>query len=150
SPVGVTASPSTALSSSALLPPRQQAANALAVLLAQSGTDRTAIGRAVSAAKGCLGLRQDETVFENAGSSRQSLLENLATLPGGSSLPAVMLHHLTSAWQESSQADQYYARWAQDAISRGCTPGSYASDPNFIASVGHAQKATADKEAFAA
>src|SRR5256885_8462595 len=66
SPAVVTTSPSTVLSSSALIPPRQQAANALAVLLAQSGTDRTAIRRAVNAAEGCSGLRQDETVFKNA------------------------------------------------------------------------------------
>jgi hypothetical protein len=143
----VTTSPSTVLSSSALLPPQQQAADALAELLAESGTDRTAIGRAVSAAEGCSDLKQDETVFKNAYSSRQSLLANLATLPDKSSLPAAMLHHLTLAWQESSQADQYYARWAHDAIT-GCRLGSYASDPNFRASAGPALKATADKEAF--
>lgn len=147
SSAAVTTSPSTVLSSSASLPPRQQAADALAELLAESGTDRTAIGRAVGAAEGCFALKQDETVFKNAYSSRQSLLANLATLPDKSSLPAAMLHHLTLAWQESSQADQYYARWAHDAIT-GCRLGSYASDPYFKASAGPALKATADKEAF--
>lgn len=147
SSVVVTTSPSTALSSSTLLPPQQQAASALAALLAESGTDRTAIGQAVSAAEGCSDLKQDEMVFKNADSSRQSLLADLATLPGGSSLPAGMLHHLTLAWQESSQADQYYARWAHHATT-GCRPGSYASDPYFKASAGPALKATADKEAF--
>lgn len=150
SPV-VPTSPSTVLSSSAWLPPRQQAAMALVALLAQSGADRTSVLQAVTAAMNCSNLSQDETVFRNAESSRQSLLAKLAVLPSAAYLPATMLQHLTAAWQESSQADQDYAKWAQDAAApHGCRPGSsYATDPHFETSAGHAQKASADKEAFA-
>ena len=43
---------------------RQQAAQALAALLAQSGTDRAAITQAFNAVAGCsAGLGQDETIF---------------------------------------------------------------------------------------
>jgi len=47
----------------------QQAAQALAALLAQSGTDRAAVTQAVYAVQGCSpGLDQDETVFSDAAS----------------------------------------------------------------------------------
>jgi hypothetical protein len=70
------------------LPPRQQAAQALAALLAQSGTDRAAVTQAVSAVAGCSpGLSQDETVFSNAAASRQTLLGKLAALADRSAVP---------------------------------------------------------------
>ena len=64
--------------SSPTLPPRRQAAQALAALLAQSGTDRAAVTRAVGAGAACSpGLSQDETIFSSAASSRQVLLGSL-------------------------------------------------------------------------
>ena len=131
-------------------PSRQQAANALAVLLAQSGTDRAAITQAFSAVAGCSpGLSQDETIFTNAASSRQALLGQLAALPDRSALPAPMLQDLTTAWQASGQADQDLANWTQDEISHGCST-SYQSDASYQAATGPDNQATTDKKAFAA
>jgi len=104
--------------SSPAVPPQRQAAQALAVLLAQSGTDRAAVTQAVSAVADCApGLGQDETIFSNAASSHQALLGKLAALPDRSALPASMLQDLTTAWQASGEADQDFAKWAQDEIS---------------------------------
>jgi eukaryotic-like serine/threonine-protein kinase len=132
------------------LPPRQQAAQALAVLLAQSGTDRAAITQAFSAVASCSpGLSQDETIFSTAASSRQALLGQLAALPDRSALPAPMLQDLTTAWLASAQADQDFANWTQDEISHGCST-NYQSDASYQAAMVPDHQATTDKKAFAA
>jgi len=132
------------------LPPQQQAAQALAALLAQSETDRVAVTQAVGAVADCSpGLSQDETIFANAASSHQSLLGELAALPDRSALPASMLQDLTAAWQESIEADQDLARWTQDEISHGCST-NYQSDASYQAVSVPDEAATTDKKAFAA
>jgi protein kinase-like protein len=129
---------------------RQQASQALAALLAQSGTDRAAVTRAVSAVADCSpGLSQDETIFSNAASSHQALLGQLAALPDRSALPASMLQDLTGAWQASAEADQDFATWTQDEISHGCSTNDH-SDASFRAAVAPDHQATTDKKAFAA
>jgi len=136
--------------SSPALPPRRQAAQALAALLAQSGTDRAAVTQAVSAVADCSpGLSQDETIFSNAASSRQVLLGKLAALPDRSALPALMLQDLTTAWQASGEADQDFAKWTQDEISQGCST-NYQSDAGYQAAMVPDDQATKDKKAFAA
>ena len=136
--------------SSPALPPRRQAAQALAALLARSGTDRAAVTQAVSAVADCSpGLSQDETIFSSAASSRQALLGELAALPDRSALPASMLQDLTTAWQESGQADQDFAKWAQDEISQGCSTNDQ-SDASYQAATVPNDQATQDKKAFAA
>jgi len=136
--------------SSPALPPRRQAAQALAALLAQSGTEGAAVTQAVSAVAGCSpGLSQDETIFSNAASSHQALLGKLAALPGRSALPAPLLQDLTTAWQASGQADHDFARWTQDEISHGCST-NYQSDASYQASAVPDDQATKDKKAFAA
>jgi hypothetical protein len=131
-------------------PTRRQAAQALAALLAQNGTDRTAVTQAVSAVAGCSpGLSQDETVFSNAAASHQALLGELADLPGRSALPAAMLQDLTMAWQASGQADQDFAQWTQDEIAHGCST-DYQSDASYRAAGAPDGQATKDKQAFAA
>ncbi len=132
------------------LPPQQQAAQDLARLLAQSGANRAAITQAFGAVADCSpGLSQDETIFSDAASSRQDLLGELAALPDRSALPAPMLQDLTLAWQASGQADQDFARWAQDEISQGCST-NYQSDPGYQAAMAPDERATKDKKAFAA
>jgi eukaryotic-like serine/threonine-protein kinase len=136
--------------SSPAVPPGRQAAQALAALLAQSGTDRTAVTQAVGAVADCSpDLSQDETIFANAASSHQSLLGKLAALPDRSALPASMLQDLTAAWQESIEADQDFARWTQDEISHGCST-NYQSDASYQAVSVPDEAATTDKKAFAA
>jgi eukaryotic-like serine/threonine-protein kinase len=146
------ASPASSPTPSAVssVPPRRQAAQALAALLAQSGTDRTAITQAFNAVADCsAGLSQDETIFSNAASSRQALLVKLAALQDRSALPASMLQDLTTAWQASGQADQDFARWTQDEISRGCRPNDQ-SDASYQAAIGPNDQATTSKKAFVA
>jgi hypothetical protein len=136
--------------SSPALPPRRQAAQALAALLAQSGTDRAAITQAFNAVAACSpGLSQDETIFSNAASSHQALLAKLAALPGRSALPASMMPDLTMAWQASGQADQDFAKWTQDEITQGCRTNDQ-SDASYRAATAPDEQATKDKKAFAA
>jgi hypothetical protein len=143
-------SPVSSGASSPGLPARQQAAEALAGLLAQSGTDRAAITQAFNAVAACSpGLSQDETVFSSAASSRQELLGKLAALTDRSALPASMLKDLTMAWEVSGEADQDFARWTQDEISRGCST-DYQADANYQDATVPDNQATAYKMAFAA
>jgi ribosomal protein L32 len=143
-----TSSPTSASSSAAAVPPRQQAAQALAGLLSQSGSDRAAVVGAVAAVQSCSGnLSQDEKVFRNSASSRQSLLAQLSDLPHRSLLPQAMLTDLTAGWQASVQADQDFVTWVQDEISQGCSMDSKA-DPAFAAATAPDTEATIDKKAF--
>ena len=148
-PPSAVPSPPSAVASPALSPQRQ-AAQALAALLAQSGTDRAAVTQAVNAVAACSpGLSQDETIFSNAASARQVLLGKLAGLPDRSALPASMLQDLTTAWQASGQADQDFANWTHDEISQGCSTNDQ-SDASFQAATVPDNQATKDKKAFAA
>ena len=148
-PSGVS-SPAPSAVASPALPTRQQAAQDLAELLAQSGTDRAAITQAFSGVASCSpGLSQDETIFSNAASSRQVLLGKLTAIADRSALPAAMLQDLTAAWQASGQADQDFAKWTQDEISHGCST-NYHSDPGYQAAATPDGRATRDKKAFAA
>lgn len=142
------APPAGTVSSPAAQPAQRQAARALAGLLAQSVTDRSSIVAAVSDVSQCgPNLHQDPQTFQAAVMSRQNLLGQLASLPGRSALPAPMLAALTSAWQSSIKADQYYAQWARDEMSNGCTSNN-TSDPNVQAAAGPDAQATAGKQAF--
>jgi hypothetical protein len=58
-----------------------------------------------------------------------------------------MLQDLTMAWQVSGEADQDFARWTQDEISRGCST-NYQSDANYKAAKTPDNQATAYKKAF--
>jgi hypothetical protein len=143
-------SPASSAVASPATPPQRQAAQALAVLLGQNGSDRAAVTRAVGAVADCsAGLSQDEVIFSNAASSRQALLGKLAALPDRSALPASMLQDLTTAWQASGQADQDFANWTQDEISHGCST-NYHSDASYRAVTVPDDQATKDKKAFAA
>jgi hypothetical protein len=142
-------SPAPSAVSSPALPPRRQAAQALAALLGQSGADRAAVTQAVNAVADCSpGLSQDETIFSNAASSHQALLGKLAALPDRSALPAPMLQDLTTAWRASGEADEDFAKWAQDEISQGCST-NYQSDANYQAITVPDDQATKYKKAFA-
>jgi hypothetical protein len=150
-PSSATATPSSATPSSATATPSQsaqQAAANLAGLLAQSVTDRSSTVNAVNGISECgPTLSQDPQILESAAASHQRLLSQLASLPGRSALSGRMLQALTSAWQASATADQDFARWAQDELSRGCTQNDQA-DPNFQAAASPDAQATTDKKAF--
>jgi hypothetical protein len=153
-PSSPTAAPTAAPASSAASSPaptsREQAAQALSALLAQSGTDRTEVTQAANAVEDCsAGLSQDETTFSQAASARQTQLDKLAALPGRSTLPAPMLQDLTLAWQASGEADQDFVKWTQDEITQGCSTNDQ-SDDNFQAATAPDDEATKYKKAFAA
>jgi hypothetical protein len=127
-----------------------QAATALAGLLSQSSSDRTAIQQAYNDVSNCgPQLTQDQQTFQNAAGSRQGLLNQLSKLPGAKTLPAAMLSDLAGAWQASQQADQDYAQWAGNQSANGCTQQSY-SDPAYMAAATPNNQATADKTSFVA
>jgi hypothetical protein len=135
-------------SAASTLPRQQQAAKALAALLARSVTDRSAITGSASDVDQCgTSLSQDAQTFDNAATSRQNLLSQLAGLPARTALPASMLQDLTRAWQASASADQDLSQWAQDESSGGCTPDDHA-DPHFQAAVRPDKQATSAKMAF--
>jgi hypothetical protein len=126
----------------------QQAAAALAALLASSAADRQAVDSAFNDVQQCgPDLAQDATAFQTAATSHQSLLSQLAQLPGRPALPQPMLADLTKAWQASASADEDFARWAQDQAGGGCSAGNQ-SDPNFLAADGPDLRATSGKTAF--
>jgi hypothetical protein len=140
-------SPTASVSSSAE-PSQEQAAQNLAGLLSQSVSDRSAIVAAVNDVNTCgSNLSQDPQTFQNAATSRQSLLNQLASLRGSAALPSNMLAALTSAWQNSMQADQDFAKWAQDE-STSCAPGTETTDANALAAAGPDNQATTDKTTF--
>jgi hypothetical protein len=129
------------------VPAEEKAARGLSTLLAQSNDDRSAVVDAAGDVRQCgPDLAQDARIFTSTVASRQRLLTRLAALPDASSLPAVMVQALTSAWQASVQADLDYAAWAQDQSSGQCTPGD--ADANLSAATAPADQANADKETF--
>ena len=126
----------------------EQAADNLSNLLTQSVTDRSSIVAAVADAENCgSNLNQDPQIFENAATSRQNLLNELAGLSGASNLPANLISNLRGAWQSSMEADKDYAQYAQDQISNGCVKND-TSDPNYQAAIGPDGQATTYKQAF--
>jgi hypothetical protein len=125
----------------------QQAANQLAALLSQSVSDRSAVNAAYNDVLQCgPDLDQDAQVFQEAASSRQQLLSQLAGLPSRSALSPSMLQDLSSAWQVSVQVDDDYQQWAQDQAADGCTDST--TDPSYVAAEDPNNEATADKTAF--
>jgi hypothetical protein len=142
------ASVSTSPSPSPTQVSERQAASNLAGLLSQSVKDRSSITTAVNDVSSCgPTLSQDPQTLQNAATSRRRLLSQLASLSGRSALPAAMLQSLTGAWQASAAADQDLGKWAQDEVSKGCTPNDQA-DANFQAAEGPDGQATTDKKAF--
>jgi hypothetical protein len=141
---------SPAASSPASAVTEQQAAASMATMLAQSVSDRAAINSAASDVGSCgPNLASDPKVFDDAASSRQSLLASLTTMPGRATLPAALVSDLTQAWQASTAADQAYAKWATDEITQGCVPND-TTDPGYQATITPNRNATKYKTAFVA
>jgi len=128
----------------------QQAAANVAALLTRSVPDRVAIGGAATDVRNCgPNLKSDPKVFDDAASSRKSLLASLAALPGRAALPPALISDLSQAWQASVAADQAYSRWAGDEIAKGCVQND-TNDPGYRATVTPNASATKYKTAFAA
>jgi hypothetical protein len=146
----VTSGSPAAPSPSASAATERQGAAGVASMLAQSVSDRSAIASAAADVAGCgPDLARDPKVFDDAVRSRQALLARLSTLTGRSALPAALVSDLTQAWRASISADQAYARWATDEISKGCVVND-TSDPGYQATVTPNTDATREKTAFTA
>jgi hypothetical protein len=127
----------------------QQAATSVDTMLSQSVSDRAAIISAAGDVGDCgPSLSSDPKVFDDAASSRKSLLARLTAMPGRAALPPPLLGDLTQAWQASIAADQAYAKWANDEIAQGCVSND-TSDPGYQATVTPNLDATKYKTAFA-
>ena len=140
----------TSAPSAVAAPNERAAATALASLLGQSVTDRDTIVNAVGAVNQCTsGLSQAPQAFTDGATGRQKLLQQLAHLPGRSTLPAGMLRELTGAWQASATVDTDLGKWAQDEVAHGCHQNDH-NDANFAASNTPDVQASNDKAAFVA
>ena len=128
----------------------QQAATSLDTMLSQSVSDRAAIISAANDVSDCgPNLNSDPKVFDDAASSRQSLLARFTAMPGRAALPAALVSDLTQAWQASIAADQAYAKWANDEVTQGCVAND-TSDPGYQATITPNANATKYKTAFVA
>jgi hypothetical protein len=142
------ASPAPSASASAVT--EQQAATRVASMLSQSGSDRAAIVSAAASVGSCgSGLDSAAKVFDDAATSRQSLLASLTSMPGRAALPPALISDLTSAWQASIAADQAYAQWANDEVTKVCVPND-TSDAGYLATKTPNANATKYKKAFVA
>jgi hypothetical protein len=144
-----TASPAASPTASSAVT-EKQAATSVATMLSQSVSDRAAIINAATDVGSCgPNLAADPKVFDDAASSRQSLLARLTAMPGRAALPAALVSDLTQAWQASIAADQAYAKWANDEITQGCVAND-TSDPGYQATITPNRDATKYKTAFVA
>jgi hypothetical protein len=126
----------------------QQAATSVASMLSQSVSDRASISNAASDVGDCgPSLASDAKVFDDAASSRESLLSSLTAMPGLAALPPALVSDLTKAWQASITADQAYAKWANDEFTQGCVPND-TTDPGYEATNTPNLEATQYKTAF--
>lgn len=130
-------------------PTEEVAAKALAVLLAQSVTDRSAIDSASDDVSACgPTLDRDASTFQTASASRQTLLSELSTLQDASALPPQLIETLSQAWETSEEVDNDYANWANEESENGCVPDD-TSNSYFQAAETPNNKATQYKQGFA-
>ncbi|MFF9124476.1 hypothetical protein ACF09J_14415 [Streptomyces sp. NPDC014889] len=105
--------------------PAKEQAVALDKLLADSGSSRASVIKAVAEVKNCNNLGQAASDLRAAAEQRKGLVTRLGELsvdklPGNADLTAA----LTKAWQASESADRHYAAWADQAGGRkGCKKG---------------------------
>ncbi|QHA05368.1 hypothetical protein GQF42_20565 [Streptomyces broussonetiae] len=107
------ASPVASQGSSGAADPARQQAVELDKLLADSGSSRASVIKAVADVKGCDNLDQSASNLRDAAKQRNQLVTRLGQLsvdklPGNADLTAA----LTKAWQASAAADNHYAAWA--------------------------------------
>ncbi|OIK24279.1 hypothetical protein [Streptomyces malaysiense] len=100
-------------------PARAQAVE-LDKLLADSGSSRAAVIKAVADVKQCANLDGAATDLRGASGQRRQLVTRLGKL-GVDKLPdnAALTTALTKAWQASAAADNHYAAWAEQVKGGG-------------------------------
>ncbi|MFG3101768.1 hypothetical protein ACGFZL_14815 [Streptomyces sp. NPDC048182] len=123
--VSAPASQEPSASASAAPDPVREQAVALDKLLADSGSSRAAVIKAVSDVKGCDSLSGAAKDLRDAAGQRAGLVTSLSKL-SVDKLPnhTELTQALTKAWQASASADNHYAAWAdQTAGKGGCRKG---------------------------
>lgn len=99
----------------------QRAASAIALLLAESATERSVVVATVHDVGSCgPRLTSDASTFARSIASRRTLEAKLAAIRRRSSLSEEMFNDLAAAWQASIQADRDFMGWARDEVSHGC------------------------------
>jgi hypothetical protein len=112
-------------SSSAGSDAAKEQAVALDKLLADSGSSRASVIRAVGNVKACDKLGDSASDLRDAAKQRAELVTRLSQLavdklPDNAALTAA----LTTAWKASASADNHYAAWADQAAGKhGCKKG---------------------------
>ncbi|MEU7378659.1 MULTISPECIES: hypothetical protein [unclassified Streptomyces] len=123
--VAATAPATEEASSAPAADPAKEQAVALDKLLADSGSSRASVIKAVAEVKSCNNLGQAASDLRAAAEQRKGLVTSLGELsvdklPGNADLTAA----LTKAWQASESADRHYAAWADQVGGRkGCKKG---------------------------
>ncbi|WP_411577243.1 hypothetical protein [Streptomyces sp. HUAS TT20] len=123
--------PATGGSSPAAADPAQQQAVALDKLLADSGSSRASVIRAVANVKACNNLGTAASDLRAAAKQRGELVTRLSKLTVDK-LPnnVALTGALNKAWQASAAADNHYAAWADQISGRhGCKHGQARSTP---------------------
>ncbi|MET8246112.1 hypothetical protein ABZV31_17810 [Streptomyces sp. NPDC005202] len=142
--------PATDGSASAPADPVRQQAVELDKLLADSGSSRASVIKAVADVKRCDNLGQAASDLRDAAKQRGELVTRLAQL-SVDKLPnhAELTTALTSAWKASASADNHYAAWAdQVGGKKGCKKGharttGQTQEGNRASGVASAQKVKA-------
>ncbi|WP_406456318.1 hypothetical protein OH768_22565 [Streptomyces sp. NBC_01622] len=118
-------SPATGGSSAAGGDAAKEQAVALDKLLADSGSSRASVIRAVGNVKACNSLGDSASALRDAAQQRTELVTKLSQLTVDK-LPdnAALTTALTNAWKASASADNHYAAWADQAAGKhGCKKG---------------------------
>ncbi|MFJ3304601.1 hypothetical protein ACIPSA_16035 [Streptomyces sp. NPDC086549] len=116
--------PATDGSASAAADPAKQQAVELDKLLADSGSSRASVIRAVANVKACNNLDSAASDLRDAAKQRTELVTRLSKL-SVDKLPdnAALTTALTKAWEASASADNHYAAWADQSSGKGCKRG---------------------------
>jgi hypothetical protein len=153
SSASTSASTSSATSSSTAQQPGSAAMTTLGSYLAQSAAVRPTVQNAINAVQACSeSPASAETTVQQAINIRQNILHGLQTLdvsalPNGTQL----VSDLTTAMQNSLDADNGYHAWMVDLVNSGNSCGSDPNqDTNYVNGGNASSAATTSKTAFLA
>jgi len=111
----------------------QQEADALYALVKQAKTLRSDINGGVDKLLAC-DITDAQSSINATAQARQSAATQVAKLPVDKiSGAAALVSALQTAWQDSANSDQDYAKAAADFASGGCTAGAVKADANYRA-----------------
>jgi hypothetical protein len=140
-------------SASATQLPGAAAMTTLGSYLARSAAARPTVQNAINAVQACSeSPSSGAATLQQAISTRQDILHGLATLDV-SALPngAQLVSALTTAMNNSLDADHDYHAWMADLVNSGRTCGSNPNqDSNYVAGGNASAAATTSKDAFVA